>query len=145
MILESDFCDRWRPLGWLPAYFFLSHAVLAQPVAADQVPFQSTVADYYEVRFDSQPKPIVINQIQSWVMYLQTGDGSCVKGAEITVVGGMPEHNHGLPTAPLVRPGENDCEYLVEGLRFHMSGRWEMSFNIKAGAKTDTLMVSLDL
>ena len=145
MILESDFCDRWRPLGWLPAYFFLSHAVLAQPVAADQVPFQSTVADYYEVRFDSQPKPIVINQIQSWVMYLQTGDGSCVKGAEITVVGGMPEHNHGLPTAPLVRPGENDCEYLVEGLRFHMAGRWELSFKIKAGDKTDVLMVSLDL
>ena len=145
MILESDFCDRWRPLGWLPAYFFLSHAVLAQPVAADQVPFQSTVADYYDVRFDSQPKPIVINQIQSWVMYLQTGDGSCVKGAEITVVGGMPEHNHGLPTAPLVRPGENDCEYLVEGLRFHMAGRWELNFKIKAGDKTDVLMVSLDL
>ncbi|MBT5156291.1 MAG: auxin-binding protein [Gammaproteobacteria bacterium] len=145
MILESDFCDRWRPLGWLPAYFFLSHAVFAQPVAADQVPFQSTVADYYEVRFDSQPKPIVINQIQSWVMYLQTGDGSCVKGAEITVVGGMPEHNHGLPTAPLVRPGENDCEYLVEGLRFHMAGRWELNFKIKAGDKTDVLMVSLDL
>ena len=145
MILEADFRDRWRLLGWLPAYFFLSHAVLAQPVAADQVPFQSTVADYYEVRFDSQPKPIVINQIQSWVMYLQTGDGLCVKGAEITVIGGMPEHNHGFPTVPLVRPGANDCEYLVEGLRFHMSGRWEMSFNIKAGAKTDTLMVSLDL
>ena len=114
-------------------------------MAADEIPSQSTVADYYEVRFDSQSKPIVINQIQSWVMYLQTGDGLCVEGAEITVVGGMPEHNHGLPTAPLVRPGENDCEYLVEGLRFHMAGRWELNFKIKAGDKTDTLMVSLDL
>ena len=145
MILEADFRDRWRLLGWLPVYFILSHVVFAQPVAADEIPFQSTVAGYYEVRFDSQPEPIVINQIQSWVMYLQTGDGLCVKGAEITVVGGMPEHNHGFPTVPLVQPGANDCEYLVEGLRFHMSGRWEMSFNIKAGAKTDTLMVSLDL
>jgi hypothetical protein len=34
---------------------------------------------------------------------------------------------------------------LVEGLRFHMAGRWELNFNIKAGDKTDTLMVSLDL
>ena len=145
MILEADFRDRWRLLGWLPVYFILSHVVFAQPVAADEIPFQSTVAGHYEVRFDSQPKPIVINQIQSWVMSVRTGDGLCVKGAEITVVGGMPEHNHGFPTAPLVQPGANDCEYLVEGLRFHMSGRWEMSFNIKAGAKTDTLMVSLDL
>ena len=72
MIFEADFRDRWQHLGWLPVYFILSHAVLAQPVAADEILFQSTVADYYEVRFDSQPKPIVINQIQSWVMYLQT-------------------------------------------------------------------------
>ena len=145
MTLTSYFHDRRLLFGWLPVYLFLSHAALGQPAAADDIAFQSTVAGHYEVRFDSQPNPIVINQIQSWVMSVRTGDGLCVKGAEITVVGGMPEHNHGFPTAPLVRPGANDCEYLVEGLRFHMSGRWEMSFNIKAGAKTDTLMVSLDL
>ena len=145
MTFQSDFRYRRQLLGWLPAYFILSHAVLAQPMASDDTPFQLTVADHYEVRFDSQLKPIVINQIQSWVMYLQTDDGLCVKGAEITVVGGMPEHNHGLPTAPLVRPGANDCEYLVEGLRFHMAGRWELNFKIKAGDKTDTLTVSLDL
>ncbi|MFT7221588.1 MAG: hypothetical protein ACI8Z1_003210 [Candidatus Azotimanducaceae bacterium] len=69
----------------------------------------------------------------------------CVEGAEITVDGGMPEHRHGLPTAPLVRPGENDCEYLVEGLRFHMAGRWELKFTINFGDKTDTLTVYLDL
>ena len=145
MTLGSDFRDRRQLLGWLPVYFILSHAVLAQPMASDDIPFQLTVDDHYEVRFDSQLKPIVINQIQSWVIYLQTDDGVCVEGAEITVVGGMPEHNHGLPTAPLVRPGANDCEYLVEGLRFHMAGRWELNFKIKAGDKTDTLMVSLDL
>ncbi len=145
MTLASYFRDRGLLLLLLTVYFTLSHAALGQPVGAGDIAFQSTVAGHYEVRFDSQPKPIVINQIQSWVMSVRTGDGLCVKGAEITVVGGMPEHNHGFPTVPLVRPGANDCEYLVEGLRFHMSGRWEMSFNIKAGAKTDTLMVSLDL
>ena len=145
MTLASYFRDRGLLLGWLPVYFILSHAALGQAVAASDSAFQLTVAGHYEVRFDSRPKPIVINQIQSWIMSVRARDGLCVKGAEITVVGGMPEHNHGFPTAPLVRPGANDCEYLVEGLRFHMSGRWEMSFNIKAGAKTDTLMVSLDL
>ena len=145
MTLTSYFHDRRLLFGWLPVYLFLSPSALGQPAAADDIAFQSTVAGHYEVRFDSQPNPIVINQIQSWVMSVRARDGLCVKGAEITVVGGMPEHNHGLPTAPLVRPGANDCEYLVEGLRFHMSGRWELSFNIKAGAKTDTLMVSLDL
>jgi hypothetical protein len=145
MTLTSYFRDRRLLPGWLPVCFILSHAALGQPAAADDSAFQSTVAGHYEVRFDSQPKPIVINQIQSWVMSVRARDGLCVKGAEITVVGGMPEHNHGLPTAPLVRPGANDCEYLVEGLRFHMSGRWEMNFTIKAGAKTDILMVSMDL
>ena len=145
MTPASYFRDRGLLLLLLPVYFTLSHAALGQPVGAGDIAFQSTVAGHYEVRFDSQLKPIVINQIQTWVMYVQTDEGVCLKGAEITVVGGMPEHNHGLPTAPLVRPGANDCEYLVEGLRFHMAGRWELNFKIKAGDKTDVLMVSLDL
>jgi hypothetical protein len=142
---ESDFRYRRQLLGWLPASFIIFHAFLAQPMASDDMPFQLTGADHFEVRFDSLYKPIVINQIQSWVMYVRTDDGLCVKEAEITVDGAMPEHRHGLPTVPLVRPGANDCEYLVEGLRFHMGGHWELKFRIKAGDETDTLTVSLDL
>ena len=145
MTFESHFRFRLQLLGWLPAYFIIFHAFSAQPMASDDIPFQLTVADHFEVRFDSQLKPIVINQIQTWVMYVQTDDGLCVKEAEITVDGGMPVHRHGLPTVPLVRPGANDCEYLVEGLRFHMAGHWELQFRIKAGDKIDTLTVSLDL
>jgi hypothetical protein len=142
---EPDF-RYWRQLlGWLPASFIISYALLAQSMASDDIPYQLTDADHFEVRFDGQLKPIVINQIQSWIMYVQTDDGLCVKGAEITVDGGMPVHQHGLPTVPLVRPGANDCEYLVEGLRFHMAGHWELKFRIQAGDKTDTLTVSLDL
>ena len=145
MTFESDFRYRRELLGWLPASFILFHALLAQPMASEIIPDQLTDADHFEVQFDSQLKPIVINQIQSWVMYVQTTDGLCVKGAEITVDGGMPVHRHGLPTVPLVRPGANDCEYVVEGLRFHMAGHWELKFRIKAGDKTDTLTVPLDL
>ena len=67
MTPASYFRDRGLLLLLLPVYFTLSHAALGQPVGAGDIAFQSTVAGHYEVRFDSQPKPIVINQIQSWV------------------------------------------------------------------------------
>ena len=145
MTLEPDFGKRWRFVGWFLRCFVLFSVFLAQAMASNDIPFQRIGADHYEVRFDSRLKPIVINKILFWVMYVKTKDGLCVKGLEITVDGGMPEHLHGLPTMPLVRPGKNDCEYLVEGLRFHMAGRWELKFRIKAGDKTDILTISLDL
>ena len=65
--------------------------------------------------------------------------------AEIVVAGGMPEHDHGLPTKPRTRPATIEGGYLIEGLRFHMRGRWELELMISATGKTDTLTVHLDL
>ena len=141
----SDYRYSQRFLKFLPATFIISQTLFAQPITQDVIPYQMTGADRYKVQFDSQVKPIVINQIHSWVMTVRTDDGRCVEGAVITVDGGMPEHDHGLPTVPQVRPGLNDCEYLIEGLRFHMAGLWELSFTIAVDDKTDTLMVALEL
>ena len=57
--------------------------------------------DGYSIHIHSQLQPLAINQIHSWLMELTDANGP-VAGAEITVQGGMPEHDHGLPTQPLV-------------------------------------------
>lgn len=99
----------------------------------------------FRVSFTSRLQPIVINQIHSWVLHVETAEGEGVEGAAISVTGGMPAHDHGLPTEPEVIRVLGDGDYLVEGLRFHMNGEWELEFKISAGGVMDTAIVPLKL
>lgn len=42
----------------------------------------------------------------------------------------MPDHGHGLPTAPRVTRHLGGGRYLVEGMRFNMSGWWRLKFTV---------------
>jgi cytochrome c peroxidase len=56
----------------------------------------------------------------------------------------MPEHGHGMNYAPSVKktgPGR----WRAEGLMFHMQGRWELVFELRAKGISDVLRSSFDL
>ena len=74
--------------------------------------------------------PPAINQIHSWQVKLSTPDGAPVTHARINVDGGMPQHGHGLPTRPQVTRELADGTYLVEGMKFSMTGWWEIKLAI---------------
>jgi YtkA-like len=99
----------------------------------------------YTVSYESLLDPIVINRMHSWILTVKNAAGEPVDDAEITVDGGMPAHNHGLPTQPRVTQNLGEGRYMVEGLRFHMQGHWEMKIGIEAGGKADTVIIPLDL
>ncbi len=88
--------------------------------------------------------PIRINAIHSWTLTI-TRDSRPVEGARITVTGGMPEHDHGLPTSPRVTEEIGEGRYLLEGMRFHMNGHWEITIAIAASGSRDTVIVTLQL
>lgn len=98
----------------------------------------------FTVSFESSLAPIEINRIHSWTLHITT-DGQVVTNAELSVAGGMPAHNHGLPTSPRVTEELGDGSYRLEGMRFHMRGDWEVSISIKADGKSDTVVVMLNL
>jgi hypothetical protein len=102
-------------------------------------------AQEFRVSYTSELQPIVINRIHGWVLHVETAAGAPVEDASIEINGGMPEHDHGLPTAPEVTRNLGDGDYLVEGLRFHMNGYWELEFTIMAGGATDTVVIPLTL
>lgn len=55
--------------------------------------------------------------------------------ASLSVDAAMPEHRHGMNTQPRVtRVGPGKFE--VKGMHLHMSGRWEMYFDVVEGAVT---------
>lgn len=104
-----------------------------------------TRSGYYRISFDSTLKPIVINKIHDWVFHIRNPDGDPVTGATISVSGGMPLHNHGLPTDPRMTKEIGNGDYLVEGVRFHMNGYWELLVTVEVDGKRDTVIVPLDI
>ena len=89
----------------------------------------------------SQLDPLAINTIHSWELVLYTADGAPLSGARMSVFGGMPDHDHGLPTSPVVTREITPGRYLLEGVRFHMPGRWLLTFAVISdqGSESATL------
>ena len=56
----------------------------------------------FTVSYESALQPIEINQMHYWVLHIESEGGGLVTGAHIEVIGGMPAHDHGLPTRPRV-------------------------------------------
>ena len=131
--------------------FMLVVALLAASMAGEN---QAESADsrvrisqsgLFQVSYESKQYPIVINRIHSWVLHVATAGGQPVANADITLLGGMPEHDHGLPTSPRMTQYLDNGEYLIEGIRFHMNGSWEITITISAGGDRDTVVILLEL
>ncbi len=120
------------------------HGNSAVPSGLDYATERTTDNGTFNVSYSSE-ETIAINQIHSWVLHVETADGQPVEDATITVDGGMPQHGHGLPTAPQVTEYLGNGDYLVEGMKFQMGGWWEVKFNISAGDLTDTITFNLTL
>ena len=97
------------------------------------------------VSYQSDLEPLQINALHAWTLHIENPEGEAVTGAQITVDGGMPEHNHGLATRPRVTAESGNGNYRLEGLRFHMRGDWELLLTIVANGKTDTVVVKVTL
>lgn len=99
----------------------------------------------YMVSYDSELKPLRINRIHSWVVHVVDIDGQAVVGASLQLDGGMPEHDHGLPTRPQMTAELGAGDYLFEGVRFHMAGRWLLELSIEANGARDVAIIDLEL
>lgn len=114
------------------------------PASADEDGWL-TRSGYYRVSFESELQPLVINKIHSWTFHVETPAGDPVEGAIITVTGGMPLHNHGLPTDPKMTAEVGGGDYRMEGMRFHMNGEWELFVTIDVEGRRDTVVIPLTL
>jgi hypothetical protein len=86
-------------------------------------------------------EPVAINQIHSWTIEVVMADGSAPARAEIMVDGGMPQHGHGLPTAPQITTDLGSGKFAVEGMKFNMPGWWVV--NVHVGDDTATFNLTL--
>jgi hypothetical protein len=97
------------------------------------------------VRYQSDLQPAAINQMHTWVLHIDNTDGQPVEQAVIRIGGGMPDHGHGLGTAPQVTEELGGGDYRVEGIKYSMPGWWTMTFEITAAGQTDSVTFNLVL
>ncbi len=81
--------------------------------------------------------PPAVNQMHSWQIKLSSPSGAPIRHAHISVDGGMPQHGHGLPTRPQVTQELSDGTYLLEGMKFSMTGWWEIKLAIQSAEGAD--------
>ena len=92
----------------------------------------TTAQGRYVVTLVAPPEAPAINQLHAWKVKVASPDGQSVTAAQIAVGGGMPQHGHGLPTQPLVRRQVDEGIYLLEGMKFSMTGWWEVKLALEA-------------
>jgi len=143
-LMMSGKFKRWRQGGNLVALLAVMPLFFAGKAVADSQTAWQSNRGVYTVTVTSSLEPIVINQIHSWTVHI-TSNGEPVSNAVLAIAGGMPAHDHGMPTRPRVTEELGAGNYKLGGMRFHMQGDWEISIEIEANGKTDTVVVMLSL
>lgn len=98
---------------------------------------RATQEGRYVVSMQPPAKAPAINQLHAWQVTVRTPDGQPVSRARIDVDGGMPQHGHGLPTRPRVTRELSDGTYLIEGMKFSMTGWWEIKLAVQSTQGAD--------
>jgi hypothetical protein len=106
---------------------------------------QMSGSDRFRVSMRCNVDPVPLSRIHSWTLHLETPDGDAIDDAQIGVYGDMPAHRHGLPTRPKVTENRGEGDYLIEGVKFTMPGRWQLILIITADGKRDKAKFNIDL
>jgi cytochrome c peroxidase len=110
---------------------------MAPPRELDVALDKASRHDLYHVALIPPAEAPRINQLHSWQVRLTTSDGAPVTAAHFEFTGGMPQHGHGFPTKPRVTRELGNGLYLLEGMKFSMTGWWQIRLGIAAGPGDD--------
>lgn len=127
----------------------VSGCIAAAAVAAptdNRVPGEAraTHQGLYRITVEA-PTPVPINRLQAWSIAVTAADGKPPTEMALAVSASMPQHGHGMLVQPRVSRQLDSRKFLVEGLKFHMPGYWEVKLTVTAAGQTDDLTFALDL
>ncbi len=89
-------------------------------------------------RFVLAFKPQPISVARHFALDIAVCSKSPVLPESIKVDAHMPEHKHGMNYAPEVKP-LGPGRWRAEGLMFHMPGKWEFVFEVRAAGRSDRM------
>lgn len=100
----------------------------------------------YGVRIAPEPSAFPDNEAFRFEVWITrtTIPGAPLESVSLSVDAAMPQHGHGMNRVPRVsrlEPGH----FLVEGMYFHMTGKWELYLDITDGALTERAQCVVEL
>ena len=128
---------RTRPATAALSLLVALLAACSTPKDLDLSLDKKSAAGTYRVGLVPPAEAPAINQMHSWKVKLATPEGTPVHGASFAVDGGMPQHGHGLPTQPRVTRELEAGTYQLDGIKFSMTGWWELKLAIQGPQGTD--------
>ena len=123
----------------------MMHMMSPPPADLDLSRAKASEKGLYQVAIEPENGPLQMGALHSWLLTLKSAAGAPVDDARITIDGGMPQHGHGLPTSPAVSANLGGGKYRVDGVKFTMSGWWELRFAITAAAGGDNVVFNVTL
>ena len=110
---------------------------MSPPKDLDLALTRPTVDNKYVVTLQPPATPAAINQLHAWPVKPVSPTGVFVPNARIQLDGGIPQHGNGLPTRPQVTRELPDGGYLIGGMKFGMTGWWEIKLAIESPVGAD--------
>lgn len=115
-------------------------------LAAENTPdLRGSTVQGLMIEIYSDLSPLLINQIHSWHIRILDSNNQSLNVEQLSVIGGMPEHDHGLPTQPQITTRLENGDYLLEGVRFHMPGKWELIITMQKDGEDDQAVIEFQL
>jgi hypothetical protein len=105
-------------------------SMLKPPADLDLALTKPSSAARYVVAIRPAVPAVKLQQIHAWHVNVHTPDGRAVEDAQFVFSGGMPQHFHGFPTQPRVTQNLGKGSYRLDGVKYSMTGWWEMKFDI---------------
>lgn len=102
-----------------------------------------SVQRHFVVAMEPPAQGPAVGQMHAWRLKLATPEGQPVSRAQIRIDGGMPQHGHGLPTQPRVTREPIPGTYVIEGMKFSMTGWWDLRLEIDAAGTRDQAKFNL--
>ena len=129
--------NRLTSMTFALAVLAATPGCMSTPSDLDLSLTRPTVDHKFVVTPQPPAQPAAINQLHSWQVRLSSPAGTPIVHARIKVDGGMPQHGHGLPTRPQVTQELPGGAYLIEGMKFSMTGWWEIKLAIDSPEGAD--------
>lgn len=106
----------------------------------------ASMENTYFLTYRLLPASIPLNQPFSIrvAIYLDQGHTQPARNIALHVDARMPQHRHGMNRRPRITT-EKPGKFLVEGMLFHMPGRWELYFDVTCDGITERAWTSFDL
>jgi hypothetical protein len=102
-------------------------------------------AKNYVVAYRTNPPRIPLNEPFSMEarVFASRDRDTPLKDVTMTFDAAMPEHSHGMNRIPRIRSEEG--LFKIDNILLHMSGAWQMYFDIKRSNVSERAAVSLEL